>query len=309
MYGYVPSSASIEAATTQLKRELGAFDYAKLTSVASPWQAFPYLRIESESVVTEAAVPLLVRGQNLVPRSSKGEKNRITRVIMPGPDYTIFAITDLSMCTAQHNGDTSFLTPYTNGAKQIIKSEDSSMGDERETDPSYGFDDFLASMDILVCGRLTYEQIMHNSKGQWPYLRKRLIVFSSTPLGEPTPNADSGSQLPLYPPPPGAEAFPGSPSQLVQKLAKEGTKSRKFKRESVWVMGGPKVRGAMLQLGVVERIELVMVPKILNDGIPLWSLGPSPDDKQDVQLELIECRSYENGVVGLSYSVVNAGGS
>jgi riboflavin biosynthesis pyrimidine reductase len=99
---------------------------------------------------------------------------------------------------------------------------------------------------------------------------------------------------------------------LVQKLAKEGTKSRKFKRESVWVMGGPMVRGAMIQLGVVERVELVMVPKLINDGIRLWSFGPpvnSNDEKQDVKLELIECRSYENGVVGLSYSVVNEGSS
>jgi hypothetical protein len=108
---------------------------------------------------------------------------------MPGPDYTIFAMTDLTMCTSLPNGDTSFLAPYANGARLVPKNEDSSMG---EIDPSYGFDDFLDSMDILVCGRKTYDQIMHNSKGQWPYLRKRLIVFSATPLGEPMPNADSG---------------------------------------------------------------------------------------------------------------------
>lgn len=111
---------------------------------------------------------------------------------MPGPDYTIFAITDLSMCTAQHNGDTSFLRPFSNGSKLVSKGEDNT-SDEREVDPSYGFDDFLASMDILLCGRHTYNQIMQHSQGQWPYPKKRLIVFSETPLNDPVPPSDSGT--------------------------------------------------------------------------------------------------------------------
>jgi hypothetical protein len=110
---------------------------------------------------------------------------------MPGPDYTIFALTDLAMCTTQHNGDRSFLSPFADGSKLVSKGEDNT-NEEHKVDPSYGFDDFLASMDILLCGRYTYDQIMHYSKGQWPYPNKRLIVFSETALTEPPHRVDSG---------------------------------------------------------------------------------------------------------------------
>jgi riboflavin biosynthesis pyrimidine reductase len=70
-------------------------------------------------------------------------------------------------------------------------------------------------------------------------------------------------------------------------------------------MGGPTVRGAMLELGVVERVELVMVPRIMNSagGAPLWTFGDN-DGSQSVELQLIDSRSYENGVVSLSYVVL-----
>jgi riboflavin biosynthesis pyrimidine reductase len=119
----------------------------------------------------------------------------------------------------------------------------------------------------------------------------------------------SDPQLNHYPPPPNAEPFTGEPVQLVQKLSKEGVKSRKFKRESVWVMGGPLVRSRMLELGVVERVEVVMVPRIMKSagGVPLWSFGDSENEEgsRSVELELIDTRSYENGVVSLSYAVLN----
>lgn len=114
---------------------------------------------------------------------------------MPGPpDYTIYAFTDMSMCTSASNGDTSFLLPYNSGARLTPKAGEDAQ-QEREVEPSYGFDDFLSSMDILVCGRRTYDQIMHQAKGQWPYPRKRLIVFSRSPLNEPLPALDNGAWL------------------------------------------------------------------------------------------------------------------
>jgi riboflavin biosynthesis pyrimidine reductase len=71
-------------------------------------------------------------------------------------------------------------------------------------------------------------------------------------------------------------------------------------------MGGPTVRGAMLGLGVVERVELVMVPRIMNSAgaTPLWTFGDNENGNRSVELELMDSRSYENGVVSLSYSVV-----
>jgi riboflavin biosynthesis pyrimidine reductase len=69
-------------------------------------------------------------------------------------------------------------------------------------------------------------------------------------------------------------------------------------------MGGPSVRGEMLKLGAVERVEIVMVPRIINGGTPIWTFGTSREqDFQQVPMELIDCRTYENGVLALSYAV------
>lgn len=69
-------------------------------------------------------------------------------------------------------------------------------------------------------------------------------------------------------------------------------------------MGGPSVRGEMLKIGAVERVEIVMVPRIVNGGTPVWSFGTSREqDIQQVPMELIDSRTYENGVLALSYVV------
>jgi hypothetical protein len=112
----------------------------------------------------------------------------------PGPDYTIFAITDLSMSTSAYDGGTSFLEAYATGSK--LKVDDSVMNESETTesiDPTYGFADFIQSMDIILVGRRSYDLIMHHNSGHWPYPQKRLIVFTATPLTEPVPSRpDSG---------------------------------------------------------------------------------------------------------------------
>lgn len=241
------------------------------------------------------------------------------------------------MCTSLTDGDRSFLEPFARGSRLLSKPNDEATGSRDEDtsmrnasnkgdaqkevqdiDPSYGFDEFLASMDILICGRGLYEQTMQRTNGKWPYTGKRLIVFSAVPLSEPVSSPDGQPPQRPFTPPPNSEHFTGTPAQLMQKLFRDNTRSRKFRRESVWVMGGASIRGALLQLGAIERIELVVVPKIITRGnpfaprsgsvgVPLWAFpsieGGQEEERADVDLQLIECRSYENGVLGLSYVV------
>jgi hypothetical protein len=114
----------------------------------------------------------------------------------PGPDYTIFAITDLSMCTSTHDGGTSFLEAYAAGSK--LKVDDSVMNESETSDPvdpTYGFADFIQIMDIILVGRGSYDLIMHHNSGHWPYPQKRLIVFTATPLTEPIPPRPDSSRF------------------------------------------------------------------------------------------------------------------
>ena len=44
----------------------------------------------------------------------------------------------------------------------------------------HGYNEFMASVDALVIGRMTYEKVL--TFGAWPYGDKRVVVLSSRPV-------------------------------------------------------------------------------------------------------------------------------
>lgn len=137
----------------------------------------------------------------------------------------------------------------------------------------YGFADFLADISTLVMGRATYEQV--RGTGKWPYPGRRTVVVTSRSM-DTAPDE--------------VEPWLGDIAQLAAELkAAEG---------DVWVMGGAKAIRAFLDVGAVERIQVLLMPVLLGGGIPLFlpAIHPMP-------LLLLTTRRYENGVVQLDYAV------
>lgn len=136
--------------------------------------------------------------------------------------------------------------------------------------PAYGYDDFVAGVDSLVMGRATYDQALRF--GPWPYTGKRVTVMTSRPL----PDA-----------PDGVTAWRGdNVAQLRADLP--GT---------IWLVGGAQAIHPFLTAGLIDRMRLFVVPRLLGRGVRLFDHGkglPTP-------LPLLAARSFDTGVVELDY--------
>ena len=68
-------------------------------------------------------------------------------------------------------------------------------------------------------------------------------------------------------------------------------------KKHIWVMGGGIVLRAFLEVGLIDRWQLFVVPVILGDGIPLL---PKLDFAVR-SLALSRTKAYPSGVVELCY--------
>ncbi len=140
-----------------------------------------------------------------------------------------------------------------------------------------GFSAFMSTIDVLVMGRKTFEQVL--SFGQWPYGSTPVIVMSHSLRSLPA-NAPTGVSL-------SAE----NPADLVERLSKQGAKR-------IYVDGGLTIQ-SFIENNLINEITITVVPIIIGSGKPLFS-----EIKQDIHLELIASQSYGFGFVQSKYRVV-----
>jgi len=141
----------------------------------------------------------------------------------------------------------------------------------------HGYAEFIATVDVIVMGRGTFETVLKMSP--WPYGEKRVVVLSSRRLDLTEVRGGVVEQM------------AGAPAEIVAKLAAQGSKH-------VYVDGGITVQG-FLRAGLVQRLTITRVPVLIGDGIPLFgSLA------QDVQLRHLGTRQYASGLVTSEYEVV-----
>jgi len=139
----------------------------------------------------------------------------------------------------------------------------------------HGYEAFMASVDVLIMGRHTYETVL--SFGAWPFGAKPVFVLSSRPLA---------------PPPPGAvvEQLAGEPAVIVATLAERGF-------GHAYVDGGVTVQ-RFLAAGLIDRLIVSRVPVLIGNGIPLF--GPTPGD---IRLTHVSTRHFPGGLVQSEYLV------
>jgi dihydrofolate reductase len=137
----------------------------------------------------------------------------------------------------------------------------------------YGFDAFLASVDTALMGRATYEQAIGFCEG-WPYAGKRGVVLSSREI-EGLPE--------------GVERRSGEVAPIAEALRNNGG-------GDVWIVGGARVVRDFLDAGLVDEIDLFLIPRLLGDGVPLFAKSPRQAD-----LHLVDTQPLPGGVVRLLY--------
>ncbi|MBI1378949.1 MAG: dihydrofolate reductase [Frankiales bacterium] len=136
----------------------------------------------------------------------------------------------------------------------------------------YGYDEFLAGIDLVAMGRGTYDHIA--GIDPVPYGGRPVEVFTSRP---PAPRE--------------GVAFVAQPaSDAVARWTVQGVRN-------VYVDGGELIR-QFLAIGAVDDLVVTVVPLILGEGLALF-----PPSGVETPLRLTGTQSWPSGMVQLRYAV------
>lgn len=83
-------------------------------------------------------------------------------------------------------------------------------------------------------------------------------------------------------------------SESVETFAK---RLRATPGKNIWMMGGGDLIASFLDAGEIDEFDLHVIPVFIGEGIPL--IAPR---HRDLPLRLLDCTSYEDGVVRIRYS-------
>ncbi len=140
------------------------------------------------------------------------------------------------------------------------------------TDQNYGYTKFLDSIDTVLLGRKTYDQVL--TFGEYPYQEKKSYVFTKNRDFQATSDVEVVTHL---------ESF-------VKDL-------RLLEGKNIWLVGGALLIRDFLNQNFVNEVILSVHPLILGDGIPLFA------NPNTTALQLTGCQTYSSGMVQLSYDV------
>jgi len=140
----------------------------------------------------------------------------------------------------------------------------------------HGYDEFIASVDVIVIGRKTFETVL--TLGPWPYGNKRVVVLSSRPVDL---SVVKGGRV---------EQMAGTSAEIVSKLAATGA-------HNLYIDGGITIQ-EFLRAGLIQGLVITRVPVLIGEGIPLFGTLPG-----DIRLRHVATRQYPSGLVSSEYLV------
>jgi dihydrofolate reductase len=143
-------------------------------------------------------------------------------------------------------------------------------------DPDIDFAAMMAQFDTFLFGRKTYEamQKVGTAGGDMPGIRSFVISRTMKPSDHP-----------------GITIEP-DPTRLVHDL-------RSSPGKDIAIFGGGELFRSLLADGLVDTVEVSLVPVLLGGGIPLL---PPPAGR--ARLKLTKHRLYEkSGIVALEYDI------
>jgi dihydrofolate reductase len=144
-------------------------------------------------------------------------------------------------------------------------------------DPDIDFGEIFAEFDTFLIGRRTFEP-MANAKGASTPGTKT-FVFSSTLRQQDYPKVTI--------------VAPDKAKETVSAL-------REAPGKDIWLFGGGQLFRTLAEAGLVDTVEVAVMPVLLGGGVPLF-----PPPAPQTTLKLTKHRLYEKtGIVSLQYSIV-----
>lgn len=119
-------------------------------------------------------------------------------------------------------------------------------GEATEVDTSY--EDFYGSVDTVVMGRTTYDQVVNElAPGNYPYADVDSYVLTSRPTENSEKIVFTSKEV----------------TQLVEELKME-------EGGNIWIVGGSSVVMPLMKENLIDEYQLAIVPIILGEGIRLF---------------------------------------
>ena len=146
------------------------------------------------------------------------------------------------------------------------------------SDRSVAWGEVYAGFDTVLLGRRTYELTRQPGAPPWP-LGWRVYVFSRT--------LSSGERH-------GATFVATDAAARVRALRAEDGRD-------IWLFGGGALACSLLAAGLVDVVEVTIVPVLLGAGIPLLAAGAPR-----TSLRFTGSQAYPSGIITLRYEVHHA---
>jgi dihydrofolate reductase len=140
--------------------------------------------------------------------------------------------------------------------------------------PDADFAGLFEQFDTILVGRRTFETMAKAGRVTMPGMKT--LVFSRTLEPRRYPKVTIVNDRP-------EEILPGL---------------RANSGKDIWLFGGGSLFRSLADAGLVDTVEVAVVPVLLGEGIPLL---PGPANR--IGLSLTGHKVYRNGTVSLEYSV------
>jgi dihydrofolate reductase len=141
-------------------------------------------------------------------------------------------------------------------------------------DPDFDFTAIFSQFDTLLAGRRTFDAMVSARRVSMP--GTKTIVFSRTLRQADYPQV--------------AIVANDQQETLAALKASPG--------KDIWLFGGGSLFRSLAEDGLVDTVEVSIVPILLGAGVPL-----SPDPKNRIKLALTAHKVRQTGIVSLEYAI------
>ena len=141
-------------------------------------------------------------------------------------------------------------------------------------DPDIDFRALFEQFDTFLLGRRTFEATAGGGNNEMPGMKT--YVFSRT-LRQ--------------------QDYPGV-TIIAEEVEKTVAALRAGDGKDIWLFGGGVLFRSLLEAGLVDTVEVAIMPVLLGGGIALF-----PPPAKQMKLELTSHKVYKTGIVGLEYAV------
>lgn len=141
------------------------------------------------------------------------------------------------------------------------------------TGSDYGYSQFYDSIDTVLIGRKTYDQVLEFSKS--PFEKKKCFVFTRQT------NLQNSQDI-----------------QFVNNVVETVGQLIKHPGKDIWLVGGSEIISVLLNADMINDIILSIHPIMLGTGIPLFR-----DNRKLSCLRFMNSKTFDSGLVQLHYEL------